>query len=438
MKQINWKALSSLLAFVLIFTLFGCSSKSSSNESSSDKNSTKDKVVTLTLMTHYSAQQEVELKKYIDKWNTENPNIQVNHKSIADFGQLLPTIMAQQTSGQSADILHVYSLWGGQLSKSNVLAAPPSDVKKDIEANFADAGIKGSTVDGKLLGYPSEVETYALFYNKKLLADAGFNQPPKTWDELYTMSKAITKRDKSNKVLQEGFGLTSGWDSAVVHPYLSFVYSAGGSFLNSDGTKANLDTDAGLKALQLEEKFIKDGVTDPSINVLQGFPSEKVAMTINAGWWNGSLKAGMKDKYSNIGVAPIPSPDGTTNGSVSYSFFYGVNSHSKHQAEAWKFLKWLNSAAQENGATSEANFLVSQGIIPSRNSDVDALKDQLANPNNQPFIDALKYATPEPNNYAGQKIKTILQKQIESVWSKQISAKDAIKNSTDQVNSELK
>lgn len=432
------KAFSFLLIAILAIGLFGCTSKSSTDDKIQDDNKDKEEeVVTISLLTHYSAHQEEELMKYINQWNEENPNIQVKHNSIADFGQLLPTIMAQQTSGQQSDIVHVYSLWGGQLAKSNVLAEPPSEVVDDITANFASAGVKGSTINGTLYGYPTEVQTYGLFYNKRLLQEAGFTEPPKTWDELYNIAKAITKKDDSGKVLVEGFGLTSGWDSAVVHPYLSFVHSAGGKFLNEDETEAVLDSEAGLKALELEEKFIKDGVTDPSINVLEGFPSEAIAMTINAGWWNGSLKAAMKEKYENVGVAPIPSPDGQSNGSVSYSFFYGVNARSKHQEESWKFLQWLNSRPLENGATAEANFLISQGIIPSRNSDLEALQDQLAEPNNKPFIDALEYATPEPNLFAGQEIKTILQKQIEAVWTDQASAQDAIKTAVELINPKL-
>ncbi|MBA4493245.1 extracellular solute-binding protein [Paenactinomyces guangxiensis] len=192
-----------------------------------------------------------------------------------------------------------------------------------------------------------------------------------------------------------------------------------------------------MKTLQFQEKLIKEEVTDTSFNVLKGFPSEKVAMTINAGWWNGSLKATMKDKYKNIGVAPIPSPDGKGQGSISYSFFYGVSKKSRHQKEAWEFLKWLNSEAQENGATAEGNFLVSQGIIPARNSDIKAMDKELSNPNNQPFIDALKYAVPEPNIEQGQKVKTILMKNIESVWSGQITPEQALQSSTEEITQTL-
>lgn len=434
MKWFKGKALLTVLSLVLMVSLIGCGSSSSSSEKEEDKQGP----VTLTLMTHYSQQQEQELKKYIDKWNKDNPDIQVKHKSIADFSKLLPTIMAQQTSGQQADILHIYSLWGGQLAKSNVLSAPPEDVVSDINENYPDGAVAGSTVDNQLLGYPTEVQTYGLYYNKKLLQEAGYTEPPKTWDELYEIAKATTKQE-NGKIKVEGFGLKSSPDaSGVVHPFLSLLYSADGSFISEDETKAELDSEAGLKTLQFQKKFIDDKLSDTSIDVAKAFPSERVAMTINASWWQGTLKATMKDKYENVGVAPIPSPDGSGQGSVSYSFFYGVNSKSKHQEEAWKFLKWLNSEAQDNGASPEANFLISQGIIPTRNSDIEALQEELSGENNQPFIDALDYAIPEPNMEKGEKVKTVLQKQLESAWSNQTTPEKAVKTATEQITQELK
>ncbi len=75
---------------------------------------------------------------------------------------------------------------------------------------------------------PVEVDNYALIYNKKLLQEAGFNQPPKTWDELVAMAPKLTKKNPDGTIAQYGFAFLSGWDSAVVHPYLALLHSNGG------------------------------------------------------------------------------------------------------------------------------------------------------------------------------------------------------------------
>ncbi|NNG66855.1 ABC transporter substrate-binding protein [Caldanaerobacter subterraneus] len=430
-KKLVFRRLLTVL-IIIAFTfsaVVGCSSKPQSQSSA------KKEPIKLTILTHYSQEQEEALKKEIEKWNKLHPDIQVVHKPVGDFGQLLPTIMAQQTAGQQADIIHIYALWLGQLVSNRVLAEVPDDVVNDIKQNYMPTAIDAVTFEGKVWGYPTEIQTYGLFYNKKLLKEAGFDNAPNTWNEVYEMAKKITKKDSTGKMLIEGFGLVKGWDSAVVHPFLSLAYSAGGVFIK-DG-KVDLTTPPFVEALQFEEKLIKDGITDISFDTLKGFADGKVGMVINAGWWNSTLKVLMKEDYQNVGVTTIPSPDRQGKGSVAYGFLYGVNSKSKHKNEAWEFLKWLNSEAQENGATPEGNFLVSLDIIPTRISDINALKSELEKPNNKPFIDALSYAIPELNVVPGQKIKTILQNHIESVWVGSEKVEEALKAATNEINQEL-
>lgn len=414
---------------LLISVLLACNDE---DRSSDREEAATDEAVEIVVMTHYSAEQEQVLQEYIDVWNEENPSIQVKHNSV-DFDQLLPTIMAQQTSGQHADILHLYSLWGGQLQASNVLADPPSETVEKIEEEFTPAAVLGATVEEQLLGYPTEVQTYGLFYNKTILEEAGYNSPPSTWDEFFEVSEAVMDVEG----VKQGFGLTAGWDSAVVHPYLSMVYSAGGNFISEDGKTVELNSEAGLEALNMQKSFIDAGLTDTSINVLESFPDEETAMTINASWWLGSLAASMEDRFENVATAQIPAYDGENHGSISYGYFYGVNNRSNHQDEAWAFLEWLNTEVTENGATPSGNFLMANGIIPSHYGDMDALEEQIYTENNQPFIDALEYAVPESNFYEGQQVKTILQREIESLWTGQKSPEEALDDAKTLIENEL-
>jgi len=47
------------------------------------------------------------------------------------------------------------------------------------------------TLDGKIYGIPSYVQIVMMDYNKAKLKAAGYTEPPKTWQELYEMSKDI-------------------------------------------------------------------------------------------------------------------------------------------------------------------------------------------------------------------------------------------------------
>lgn len=436
-KKFAARAISLTVTSALAVSLAACGS---SKEGTEGSGSGSKSPVTLTLLSHYAGAQDEKLKPYVDMWNKEHPDIQVKLEPV-DFGELLKTIQAKQTAGQVADIMHVYSLWGGQLTKNKVLAEPPADVADDIKKNYPDASVKGASIAGKVYGFPTEVNAYALFYNKKMLKDAGFDNPPKTWDEMYNMAKAITKKDASGKITQQGFGFARGYASIVDQPFMSLMATAGGQLISDDLKKAQLDSDAGKKTMDYAAKFYKDGIADVSFSVSKTFPAEQTAMTIQAGWYAGSLQGTMKDAYKNIGAAPLPSPDGSKKGSVAYTWMWGVNNKSKHQKEAWEFLKWFNTVSVKDGLTPEGSFLLDAfNSLSTRKSDLDAkpIKDKLANDAVlKTFVDALNYAIPEPNPAAGTEIQDILFKQIEATWTGQATTDAAVQAAQKDIQAKL-
>lgn len=367
-----------------------------------------DGVVTLTFLSHYGSEPfKSGFGDLVSEWNKDNPDIQVKMQTV-DFGDLLTTLNVRQSGGQGADIVSSYALWGGQLLANKVLAAPPDDVAADISQNYSKAAVDAVTTgDGQVLGYPTEFNTYVLFYNKKLLAGAGFAQAPTDWDSLLNAAKATTKKDSSGNYLVQGLSVIQDGDNHTVHPFLSLLDAAGGSFLNPDGSSA-MDATA-QKTMQLESELATSGATDTSILPTKAFGSGGVAMAIQAGWWVGSLKQELGDAYSEtVGTAPVPGPKAGDVGSLAYSFFTGVNSGSKHQKEAWKFLTWLNTHQTSAGTTALGDFLASQGLIPPRTSDADALgpKYLAADPNLAPIYDAAAYAMAESNAANAYEAKT--------------------------------
>jgi multiple sugar transport system substrate-binding protein len=360
----------------------------------------------------------------IGEWNKENPNIQVKSE-VVQFDDLLTTLTVRQTGGRGADIVSAYGLWGGQLMKANVVAKVPDDVAKSIKANYSPAALGAVTTGDTLLGYPTELNTYVLFYNKKVLAAAGITKPPSTWAELADAAKKTVKRDAKGNIQVEGLSLIQDGDNKSVHPFLSLLDSAGGKFLGPDGTP-QFDNEQGKAALKFEGDLAAAKATNTSISPTKQFRSGGVAMAIQAGWWIGSLRTQMKDKYSDVGVAAIPGPNPGDKGSLAYGFFMGVNQRSKHPDEAWKFLTWLNDHQTEGGVTEVGKWLADQGLIPPRTADQATYKKALSDPNLVPIYDATSYAMPEPNQPGAYEAKTALHNAIMTVLADGKSPDDAL------------
>ncbi|HET6487703.1 MAG TPA: extracellular solute-binding protein, partial [Spirochaetia bacterium] len=65
----------------------------------------------------------------------------------------------------------------------------------------------GAAFKGKRFGMPGVTDTRVLYYNKKLMRDAGLdpNKPPATGKDLETMAAKLNKKDSAGKLVQYGF-----------------------------------------------------------------------------------------------------------------------------------------------------------------------------------------------------------------------------------------
>lgn len=317
------------------------------------------------------------------------------------------------------------------------MAAPiPEELAADVTDNWP-AGLVGSvSVDGTVYGYPNEVNLYALNYNTRLFAEAGLEGPPTTWEELEEYAAALTKKD-GNVTVQQGFGIINSWDSGVVHPWLSLVYSNGGALIR-DG-EAVLDEPAALEAAQLYERLIAAGYTDPSMATanasttgpyLQHFANGQTAMIIMANWWQSALRDSMGEAFDDIATAPIPvGPNGDGPHPVSYAWLTIVNANASEEqrAAAWDFLAWLNGPdSGQDGSSAMGDILMSMGILPSRTSDVEAHQDALATPFLEGYVSQLGNAVPFPTLIGGAEATVAVQQALEAMEVGQLTAEEAM------------
>ena len=393
--------------------------------------------VTLTWLTHWNtADQEKAEQALIAEYEAAHPNIHIELQAV-DFGELLTKITTANTAGTNPDIYHIYNLWLPDFAKSKLLATPPDDMIAAIKQNAAPAAVTGVTVNNQIWGYPTEINTWLLNYNKKLLKAAGFDKPPANWDDLKKMAAAITKKDSTGAIQQVGFAVIPGWDSGMVHPFNSLLFSNGGDYLSKDGKTAAFNSPQGVETLQLYLDLLKNGGMDVSINGNAEFPNGRVGMTIMANFWRPTLEASKSfDFKTDIGVAPIPvGPRGKEPSTLSYNWLLSVDAKSKHPKEAWDFIKWMTSPRAEGKGSPMGDYLTSTlGAMPRSLFDQKAYNDRLSDFFLTPYVESTKYARPEPVIAGGQEIKTKLQTQLEAVLNGQGDPKAALDQTASEAN----
>ena len=86
--------------------------------------------------------------------------------------------------------------------------------------------------DGKRCALPMLADTYGLYYNKKLFAKAGLNDPPKTMSELADDARKLTAKDSDGKLEVVGYDPAQGfYENAPAH----YAPLFGAQWVNADG-----------------------------------------------------------------------------------------------------------------------------------------------------------------------------------------------------------
>ncbi|MFD8392369.1 ABC transporter substrate-binding protein [Streptomyces sp. NPDC059680] len=272
---------------------------------------------------------------------------------VVPWTDLLNRILTATTSGQGPDVLNIGNSWSASLQATGALL--PWDT-----GNFAKIGGKDRFVDSALgstgaagkdpAAVPLYSMAYALYYNKKIFADAGIGQPPATWDELVADGKKIQARGKS------ALGAEGSNPSENIHHVFVFAKQRGADFFTADGKPDFTDpkvVDAVKSYVDLmaKDKVIPTGDAEYAQNQsVSDFAKGKQAMLL---WQSASanLKSqGMsEDAY---GIAPVPVISGTPGpGTQVDSMVAGINlavfKNTHNLDGATKFVKFMTSDEEQ-------------------------------------------------------------------------------------------
>ena len=293
------------------------------------------------------AQRVQAIDELIKRFEAENPNIKVTQTTVP-YDDFRLKIAAAIPAGQGPDVVQLFNGWLQDYLKAKLLQPLPSEMfpAADIERDFFPL-IKQMKVDGQYYALPTAVRSLALFWNKKLFAEAGLDpaKPPQTLDEMLDMAKKLTKRDGGGNLTQAGIALDMGLQD---HHWLRevLIRQMGGQPYSADGKAVAYNTPAGHQAVgwytDLATKykvgefgFLTDGVT--------AFKAGKAGLMID-----GSFRLAAFDAQAGLdyAVAELPAQQGKRSNFASY-WANGITpkaTGAKRDA-AVKFLKFITTPA---------------------------------------------------------------------------------------------
>ncbi len=332
------------------------------------------------------------VKKLTNEFEKLNPGIDVKVQAIpwTAAQEKLITAYASETT---PDLVQLGNTWIPEFVALNSLEDLDNWIKdsKDInDKNFFQGIWNTNIIDGKVYGVPWYVDTRVLFYRTDILREAGYNSPPKTWNQLYDVSKKIKKMyGKQEKYAF--FIPTNEWA-----PFIIFGMQAGSELLKDNNSYGNFSDSQFAVAFKYLIKFYKEKLAPVDMtlvsNLYQAFASGFFAMYITGPWnvteFKDRLPASLQNSWM---TAPLPAYDDHKYPGVSLA---GGSSlvmfkASKHKKEAWKLIEFLSEKS------SQVQFFKLSSDLPSL---IDAWQDTVLTNNKylKAFYEQLQNVIPMP------------------------------------------
>jgi multiple sugar transport system substrate-binding protein len=282
------------------------------------------------------------VQKLIPEFEKLNPNIKVKV-------QMMPWTAAQEklissyAGDNTPDACQLGNTWIPQFVQLNAIENLTRFIKQSSiikKENYFEGIWNTNIIDSLVYGIPWYIDTRVLFYRTDILKNAGYNEPPKTWQELYDVSKKIKTQNEANYSI---FLPTNEWANPVI-----FALQNGAALLKDNRRYGNFSDPKFKEAFNYLIKFYKEGLSPTGIqdvpNVYQAFAKKYITMYISGPWNIPEFKKWMTGNLADKWMtAPLPGPNDSTAGlSLAGGSSLIMFKKSEHKKEVWKFFEFLS------------------------------------------------------------------------------------------------
>ena len=290
----------------------------------------------------------------VEAYNRANPAARIEPVAItrADYEK---TISTQIGSGGGPDLLASPAPFFHTMADAEVLV-PLDGVLGPAQEATLRPNNEELRIGGSRLGLVWGVAPYALFWNQRILDEAGIRTPPRTFDEL--LAAAVQVHERTGKI---GFATRhqlneedAWWDD-----FASWIYGFGGGW--SDGERLTIDRPENVAAVEAFKRIYSSGafaVGDDASTFRSKFGAGEVGFVLdNATVVSSALAKSKAVTSADVGSAVLPFPSGS---SGAQSNVIAINANSPKQALAKDFLRWMYTSGPQ-AALADAQFPAGNG-----------------------------------------------------------------------------
>jgi multiple sugar transport system substrate-binding protein len=351
-------------------------------------------------------------------------------QTIVPYNQRLDKINTAVLGGGDFDVVQMDTVWTAQFAAAGWVDDLTDRIIDAIKTDIPRPALSAVMYKGKICGMPLFNSAKHLFYNVRLLYEAGFDHPPGTLDEFVVQAKAATKPGQ--------WGSIWSWkqSEALICDWLSIMFTQPGAQLLDSHGRAVFHTTGGTEALQwMVDLLYTHEVADPASlestedDVRKALQTGAYALTYN---WEGVLPEANDPTKSraapDIRVALLPGGKDVKSASVNGSEGWAILTHSRRKEAAWRLLEYMASPAWQKKATSIT------GNYPILSSLYDDPELQREIQDFPIYGEQFTYLVTRPQLVSYAQASDVLQKYLHKALLQQLNPKEAMDAAVDEVN----
>ncbi len=422
------KIVALTLAGAMAFSMAACSGNGSSDSGKKEGGGSSDEALSVSIWDTY---QEPGIQEILDDF-TEETGIKTK-MTVVKWDEYWTMLEAGAQGGALPDVFWMHSNESERYMSNDMLLDLTDKIAESDKidpANYPEDIWGLYTYEDKYFSVPKDVDTIALWYNKKMFDEAGLEYPTAewTWDDMFEAAQKLTKEDGSQ------YGMAARNDHNQ-ESYYNMVYDNGGYIINDDKTKSGWDDPKTIEAMEQFESWIKAGVM-PSIETMSEnnvdvlFQSGKVAMVLQGSWMLAAYKENDYTK-ENCDVVELPKNAATgRRASVYNGLGWAAAANGANTENAWKLIEYLGSETAQKkqaelGVTMSAYEGTSDAWANSAEFNLQAYLNMMDDMEIRPYSKSTVTWENEDNEI------------LKSVYTGEKSMADACKEMAKQMNEKL-
>ena len=273
-----------------------------------------------------------------------NPDIDVEAIYSGNYDDTRVRALSALSSGEPAQLAVMFSIDAYDLIEQDHVVPFDSiqGVDKEWLNSFYPALTANGKIEGKTWGIPFQRSTIVAYYNKDMFRAAGLDpeSPPKTWDEMISMGKKLTK-DGTSGIMIPSTG----------YPYWMFQALAiqnGKELMSNDGLTTYFDDPAVVDTLKFWKSLSQEHGVMPKGTVEWGTLRQAFLEGQTAMMWHstGNLTAVKKNAKFDFGVAELPKKVRLGSPTGGGNFYIFKKASDEEKAASLKLIKFMTAPEQ--------------------------------------------------------------------------------------------